>query len=252
MQIVCHSRLCFLALLLIGSTSVLADPPASLFMKIKFQLKNGTTKHGYIHTSDDGMYIRKDDKGYSYYMKNTPMRLRTKGDNLNGVYVAETDYHFHRTILERLFDTVSMFSRIELINLNDDPTIEPDLVGATFGSPDRILRQEIESLTVEHFFLGTYGYIRTKLTMNDISWVKKDARKQRLDAGGYELCNFQAISFEGQTKTVQTLLDELHAIAKEASLNVEMTDLGKVESKVDKIVEKLRQEKVIVIAWCSC
>jgi hypothetical protein len=95
-----------------------------------------------------------------------------------------------------------------------------------------------------------YGYlsgIANELTLRDTSWMKKRPVKIAT-AGGY-LCDAQ-IFIHKDSKKIKKLLKEIEAI--EAKYN----DMGggndKFDDEIQKVIEKFKGEKVVIITTCTC
>jgi hypothetical protein len=242
-------RLSLLLLLFFAGlhTSVFADQ-SRVWLKINILLNDNTKRSGYISVVKGQINLVEDEKGYCYYEdgKNV-MRLQTRGNQLTGIRVAETDYHFHRFVQRHLYDTLELYQQIQIIKLPENG----DLIVGTQNC-ERILPGKIKDLTVELFFLTGYEFIETRLHPDDALWLNGSVH-EAIELGGYGICIFRAILFSS-TPSARERIEEAMNFFKKLSeqSEVPIEQYPAIEKETKRLFENLRKEKILVIGLCSC
>jgi hypothetical protein len=250
-----HWRVVFVLFSFISITySAAADAPFYYLIHARLELKNNVVKTGYFALTTDRLLIARDKAGYCYYsVKNGHlMRLHPVDSSANGWHPAEIDYHFNHELLYSMNDSTLLFNNAKVIDFlitQGNEIVHAPRV-AMLGSPAKIGKNEVVSVSVESILLVS-SYANAKLTFEDESWIKSRAAFQE-SVGGYEICDFEAVGFQKAGPTTKALLEELRRLFKDYTRIFETEGYEKFDLRQRGIIEKLRQEHVLIFSFCSC
>jgi hypothetical protein len=239
----------FLLLNLYFTFSLFADVGPYYFINATITLNNGEKYKGYFRLENHELYIGNDGEYFSYRTRNGNMRLRTSLDKDSGLSILETDYHFHSYIKRIL--------KKDSIQLNQTVVMATSIPVYIEGAR-KIRTANIHELKVHYVNFCAYGVDSdTKCNVSDISWLRgKIIEKQNL--GGNGLCSYEAYFFQDNKMIVQSIIKrlmELYKLIDSRNLQGDIfnqNDYDDFLRQVEKSIEVLRKEKVIIIHRCSC
>jgi hypothetical protein len=115
----------------------------------------------------------------------------------------------------------------------------------------KILKREIQEIKIIDQFEFTYTLnIYNQLDISDLKWMQKEPKK-RVRYGVY-LCDFLICVHEESNK-VKSALRLLSGLEEKYKLDEDNSDaLEKYQEEFEKILKTLENEKVVIVAGCSC
>jgi len=219
-------------------------------------MKDGRVLAGYFCLSDhaETSFITRDETGFGYYSQrsNQFMKLHPMDSIPYGVRPAPIDYHFNHEILYRLHhNQFELFPDALVI----DQTLPEDLQSAPatamLGSPRGIIPKDIAYISVESI-QHSYRIYGTRFTEEDRSWIESHITFKK-PAGGELYCSWDAIGFQEPSETARVLLKELSALGQALiRADGKIEEARKIDLKVADVIDKLRQERVIITSFCAC
>jgi hypothetical protein len=245
---------CLTVVFLLTHATLFADAGQRYLIHTRLKMKDGHIENGYYSIATYELLIQRDKTGffYSSLRNGLKMRLQTVDTIAYGIRPAATDYHFGHELLHQINDTTFLFPNAKII---DTSTFEyPDAwpVVAMLGAPVKIVKRDIEYLSIESI-QEIYAPADTKLTLEDGSWINPRAAF-REPAGGDYYCSTEALGFQKPGSAAVALLKELQTIGEELTKlrDDDIDGQNKFIRKRSDIIEKLRQEHIIIFSFCAC
>jgi hypothetical protein len=243
-----------LSVLLLSQTPVFANIGNLYLVRAHVKLKDGSLKHGYFTLfTDMSPLLERDNSGYSYcsYL-NLPPGEHKPVSMPYGIRLSEADDPLRRLVHDRMPDSVYFFADACLIetSIYGGPEGVPSAV--MLGKPLKFTKQEFKHSALESIQEIVINRTETRLTLQDRSWIKPRPVLQE-DVGHYDICLITAVGFQQPSPSARALLNELKALcAQFLHWSGTPENYTKLQSKEAAIIEKLRQEQIIVIFSCSC
>lgn len=241
-------------LLIFSPVLVYADMGSCYCIKAEIVTKQNIEEHGYFSLLMD-LNIQQEDEVLTYHIGQQKGTIAVDRVTTGGYILSVDNAEFFKVVRSILYDSILLHEDVVFLKASG----QTDEVQGFAGSRIQIASADIISFRIKAVQGCTVGVgIRTRLSVDDKSWIDSGKVKEVLSVGAAEACSYTLMIFEDLPEEAIYYIEELKHYIEQERLQLvhhQKYSTGERKDNQDKInalLEMLRKYKALMISECAC
>lgn len=242
------SRTLYLIVFLVVSLTAAADMGTVHCLEMTVTLSGGKTQRVFYTTF--ALSLERDEQGFYYHDSGKHMRLRSAGSSNYVLDVVPAEYHLFNHVKRSMADTIQVYDKaFHMMYVDQEGMPHPFMIRV--GEGRKIASRTIREVTISRVYTLSPGeVIDTPLNREEAMWFSQAKIVRAESAGGYGNCGYVALFFQETTEQVRTVVQQLTLLNNKEPQSSD--EYERIYPEIQRLLEKLKKEKVLIFSSCSC